>query len=222
MKKYLYLFIAALFLFSTARDGNATTVFAGGEADSDGQSYFLLSGASAGERFLEVSIEAHDYDLDDNGVDREASVRQVTIAGGMKIGGPMNLTVTAGPTIRKKETETSFGTSDESDIGITVGASGHKSLEGEAPVDEVEFSVSFSTLDSFLRGRVRGKTVRYVPYSVGAEAFIEVNNDYNAIGAGPFAEFQIDIGKLIVRAGLKHSSTTDSSVYGGFEFTKNF
>ncbi len=221
MKRYLYLFIAALFLFSIAKDGNATTAFFGGEADSDGQSYFAFGGSTGGERFLALDVELLNYDLDDNGVDREAQVRQVTISGGMELGGPMNISVTAGPTIWNKEEDTSFGTSDDNDIGITVGASGHKSLE-DAPVDEVEFTASFTTLDSFFRGRVRGKTLRYAPYSLGAEAFVMTNNDFNGIGAGPYAEFNIDIGKLIVRGGLKHTSTTDTSVYGGFEFSKNF
>ena len=221
MKRYLYLFIAALFIFSTVRDGDATMAYTGLMADSDGEAYFVLGGYTEDERFLKVDAEALRYDLDDNGVDRGIRIKQVTIAGGMEFGGPMNLAVTLGPTIWNKEEKKSFGTKDTHDIGITVGVLGHKTLR-DAPVDELEFAASFTTLDSFFRGRVRGKTVRYVPYTIGAEAFIMANNDFRSLGAGPFAEFNIDIGILVVRAGLKRSTETDTNVYGGFEFSKHF
>lgn len=198
--------------------GECAGVFGGFEFDDEEQHFYYLGVATDGKYFLNALASHNRYEFEDNGELKLAKIKSLSLGAGLRREGPLSLAVSAGPVVREKDEEVDEGTSSETEIGALFQFDGYWWRDDEV----LRLQATFSTLDTFVWSRLRGrKRIHGVLYG-GAEVFWMGNSDYHAWGVGPILEVGLEAISVVARWGFKHSSTFNGGVYAGVELYAPF
>ena len=188
------------------------------EVDDEGQSFIYLGAATEGTIFFNVFAGYLQYEFEDDDILRDATIKSITPALGIKKEGPLTLTLAAGPILREKEEEQDDGDDRTTEVGgfVQFGSYywGNKGT--------FEGLVSYTTLDDFFWGRIRGKRKTVGRLYAGAEFFLMGNSDFDSWGLGPLLEFRGDKASILLKGGYKHTSTFNDGMYTGIELFTSF
>lgn len=203
--------------------------FTGYQYDDRGQ-YFgflgvrtpLTAAGGTFQPFLQVLGAGLGYTFQVNGQNRDADVQFATPSLGLKyFQGPWTFIGQAGPQFRWKQEDQGPGLSRShtEDVGAYV--------QGEAfywhERGTFHGIVSYTDLDKFYWGRVRGTRLVY-PSEGGCCAVyagLDIagmgNTDFYAVQTGPLIQVPIQPVYLTVRGGYQYSETFRNGAYGGVE-----
>jgi hypothetical protein len=214
-KSALVVIILLLLLPSAAE---STGVFGGFDIDNEGQIFSYVGGVTEGTVFAHVLAGYQRYEFKDNGEIREVNSFFVTPAIGLKSSGPLSVNLSVGPTVRDKEEEEESGYDRSTEVGGTVQVGGYLWRRDHT----FDALASFSTLDAFFWGRMRGtKRIANNLYG-GGEIFWMGNDDFEGWGAGPVMVLQMKKLSLGLKMGYKNTSTFDDGFYVGCELYTSF
>ena len=205
----------------------AHDAFTGFEIDNEGQYYGYLGLRTPVtslrpdlELLAQLYADTIRYSFRSEGRLLDAHANSIAPAVGLRQRfGPWNVTGFAGSQIRsKREDLVNGGTMTTEKVGAF--------LQGETFYWHERGSfhgiISYSTLDNFLWGRLRGKLLAFktdggLPIYGGWDVIGMGNKDFNAFHTGPLLE--IPVGKLffLIKAGYKYTSTFQSGAYTGLE-----
>lgn len=221
--------LTALFLFLVLLPtaGLAHDAFTGFEIDDEGQ-YFGFLGLQTPvtkikqdlELFAQLYAATLRYSFRSEGRLLDARVNSISPAVGLRQRfDPWNVSGFVGPQFRnKREDLVNGGTLTKEEVGAF--------LQGETFYWHERGSfhgiISYSTLDDFLWGRLRGKLLAFktgggrLVYG-GWDVIGMGNKDFSAFHTGPLVE--VPIGKVffLIKAGYKYTSSFQSGAYTGLE-----
>jgi hypothetical protein len=209
-------------------EAGAGDVFTGFQIDNK-KEYFAYLGIrpplsaqeSAFLPFVQVFAAGLGYSFTVEGQVRDASAQFTTPALGLKYtSGAWSLVGLAGPQFRWKQEDNGRGGRDtREDIGAFV--------QGETfywhDQGNVHAIFSYTALDRFYWGRIRGKVLTCRPENGGYAAYLGWdatgmgNKDFHAELTGPLAELQVGRFFFLVRGGYQYTATFRSGTYSGFE-----
>ena len=219
--------LTLLILVLLPNAGMAYDAFTGFEIDNEGQHYGYLglrTPVTKIQQDLELLAQLYAdtirYSVRSEGRLLDAHANSIAPAVGLQQRfDPWNVTGLVGPQFRtKREDLVNGGTMTTDKVGAF--------LQGETFYWHERGSfhgiVSYSTLDNFLWGRLRGKLLAFktnegrLVYG-GWDVIGMGNKDFSAFHTGPLIE--MPIGKLffLVKAGYKYTSTFQNGAYTGFE-----
>ncbi|MGW8272481.1 MAG: hypothetical protein ACWGN7_03720 [Thermodesulfovibrionales bacterium] len=207
----IFLIVALLLVWPIA--GDCAGIFAGFEFDDEEQHFYYLGLSTDGEYFFNVLASHNRYEFEDNGELRLAKIKSLSPGVGLRREGPLTWMVSAGPVVREKDEETDEGSSSKTEIGALFQLDGFWFRDNES----LRLQATFSTLDTFLWSRLRGKKRIYGVLHGGAEVFWMGNSDFDAWGIGPILEISMEGISAVARWGLKESSTFNGGMYAGIE-----
>jgi hypothetical protein len=206
----------------------ASDAFTGYQIDNHGQ-YFAFLGVRTPlvrknpdlEPFVQLFAASLAYKFKSNGDIVEAQQQWLVPSVGLKQRlGPWSVLGFVGAQLRHKEQDQpGGGTMKDDQAGVYV--------QGEAFYwnEKRNFHgiLSYSDLDQFYWGRVRGKHLVYrptgcCPFYAGAEIAGMGNKDFYAVQTGPVFEVAFGVVMWAVRGGYQYSMTFQNGVYGGTEF----
>lgn len=218
----------------TAAASNSYGLIAGSESDTDGQSFSYIGAGVSRPVSPEYSLTGKvfagylKYKFDSNGRTLAAETPMVTPSVGLQYHKEgLTLAGSVGADFRRSSRETASGVTETStDTGAAFQA---EAYAWWAQKYSAELIANYSTVDSFfwMRGRVK-KGVYVIGENtdlrVGVEAAGMGNSDFSASQAGAVLEFSNAPGNLSVlfKAGVRNSSASNGTLYGGFEVFYGF
>ena len=207
---------------------SASDAFTGYQIDNHSQ-YFAFLGVRTPlvkknpdlEPFVQLFAASLAYKFKNNGDIVEAQQQWLVPSIGLKQRlGSWSVLGFVGAQLRHKEQDQpGGGTMKDNQAGVYV--------QGEAFywTEKRNFHgiLSYSDLDQFYWGRVRGKQLVYrppgcCPLYAGAEIAGMGNKDFYAVQTGPVFEVAFGVFMWAVRGGYQYSLTFQNGVYGGTEF----
>jgi len=225
--RLVYVLSLLVFLTLWPSAGMTHDAFTGFELDDRGQYYGFLglqtpltSIQKDLDLFAQLYAATLRYSFRSDGNLLNARVDSITPSVGLRQRfDPWNVSVLAGPQFREKHEDVVNGgrtTSDE------VGAF----LQGETFYWHERGSfhgiISYSTLDDFFWGRLRGKVSAFKTNGghriyAGWDVIGMGNKDFNAFHTGPLVE--VPIGKVffLIKGGYKYTSAFHNGAYTGLE-----
>jgi hypothetical protein len=218
MENFKFAFLVFILLLVAPRIGESAGVFGGTEVDDEGQRFFYIGMITEGKLFFNIFAGDLLYEFEINGDFREARLRFITPALGIKKEGPLTFTLIAGPTLREKKEEQDSGFKTKTEAGGFFQFGGF--IWGKD--ENLEVLISYTTLDNFFWSRLRGKKRIIGHIFTGIGLFWMGNRDFEGWGVGPLLEFRGEKGTLGVKAGYKYTSTYKGGVYTGVEFYISF
>jgi hypothetical protein len=205
----------------------ASDAFSGYQIDNHGQ-YFgflgvrtpLVKGSPDLEPFAQLFAASLAYKFKSNGSVIEAQQHWVVPSIGLKqrLGACSVLGFVGAQLRHKEQDQPGGGTIKDDQAGVYV--------QGEAfywsEKRNLHTILSYSDLDKFYWGRVRGKQIVYrptgcCPIYAGAEIAGMGNKDFYAVQTGPVFEVGLGIVMWAVRGGYQYSATFQNGIYGGTE-----
>lgn len=235
LKRLLVVSLAFLAL-TISQDSHAenTVALGGAEFDTQGQSFSYLGAGTSKPISSNYSITGKvfgsylTYRFDSNGKTLRAESPSFTPSIGLAFQKDWYLLAgSIGYELRKVEKELTAGGSEESsDSGPSLQAEAYLYGKGKKTIELIG---SYSTINDFFWARGRFKKGVYTfgnraDLNIGAELAGMGNNDFSATQAGILAEaFKPGANiSLLIKAGLKNTSASDTSAYSGFEVFYGF
>jgi len=216
--KYGFAFLIVICLLLISKPGECTGLYGGAEIDDESQRFFYLGVQTEGKYFLQVFAGDLYYDFKDNGKIIDAELKWITPAVGIKLEGPVTLTLAAGPTFRNKKEERDPKTEKDTESGGFYQLGLFRWRENH----NLEFLASYTNLDNFYWSRLRGRKRVKGSFFAGMEIFGMDNQDVDAWGVGPLLEYQMKKTAITFKTGYKHTSTYNGGFYTGLEFYSSF
>lgn len=212
-----YLVGIILVLFHSAASAG---IYTGFEADSDDKRLYFVGAQTDAPLFVSVFVGHLKYKFDENNstVDVKSTFVTPTVGYRFTITDPLTFSIAVGATWEEKTEERNNKDDKDTNSGAyaQIGASYWKADKN------YEFLASYSDPTEFVWSRLRGKHRVHGRYFLGGEAFWMGNEDFDSVGAGALFEIR---GKRIAttfKAGVSNTSTDDTGVYGGLEFSMPF
>lgn len=226
-------FIGLMALVPEARAGQVD-FYTGGEADTREQSFYYLgltaSGQSGGQGALfgRVFLYGQRYSFESaGGLARVNSPGAALSAGLRSASGSLALAGYAGLEMRRKEVSFADGAVEkDSATGVSFGAELYAFGEDQG---SLSLNANYSTIDGFVWFRARAKrgVLELGPRTrvlAGLDATAMGNSDITALQAGGLLEINDRRSNLsvLLKAGLKDTSTIGESLYYGVELYRPF
>lgn len=216
-----------LFSPAIARPGD---LFTGFQFDDDAQ-YFAYLGLredlpwdfSGLTGYVQLFASGQSYEFESSNRDIDAELQSLTPSLGVTKslgGGPWTVSALAGPHLRWKKEE-GFANDSGRDLDVGVFIQTEAMYWQEAGNFHAIFS--YSSLDDFLFGRLRGKLRTLSPESGCCSVFLgfEIagmgNDDFRALQIGPVIEVPVGGVFVLTRGGYQNDSSSGSGGYGGLE-----
>ncbi len=218
MGKYGFAFLIVICLLLISKPGESTALYGGAEIDDESQRFFYLGVQTEGKYFLQVFAGDLYYDFKDNGKIIDSELKWITPAVGIKLEGPVTLTLAAGPTFRRKEEDREPKTEKDTESGGFYQLGLFRWKEDY----NLEFLASYTNLDNFYWNRLRGRKRVKGSFFAGMEIFGMDNQDVDAWGVGPLLEYHVKKTAITFKTGYKHTSTYNGGFYTGLEFYSSF
>lgn len=195
-------------------------VYTGFEADSDSKKLYFIGAQTNDPLFLNVFVGHLKYKFDENDstVDVKSTFITPTVGYRFTISDPLTFSIAAGATWEEKTEDRDNNDDKDTNSGafLQIGASYWKADKN------YEFLASYSDPTEFIWSRLRGKHRVHGQYFLGGEAFWMGNEDFDSVGAGALFEIRGDRVATTLKAGVSNTSTDDTGVYGGIEFSFPF
>jgi hypothetical protein len=227
--------LVALIVLVMPSGVRAGDLFTGGQLDDESQ-YFTYLGAQEDlpwkayefQPYVHLFAASQEYEYESGGADVEAEVQYLTPALGVRrpiAGTGWSVGAFAGPRLQWKREEGLFVDSDRDfDVGVIAQIEPMYWQETHS----LHGIFSYSSLDDFFLGRVRGKGLVFDPGArcckvfAGADVSLMGNDDYDAVQVGPLLEVAIGRFFLLARGGYQRDSTFDDLAYAGIELYTSF
>lgn len=226
-------FIGLMILLPEARAGQVD-FYIGGEADTREQSFYYLgltaSRKPVGQRALFGRVFLYDQRYSFESAEGLAKVKSpgATLSAGLRSGsGGLTLAGYAGLEMRHKETSFAGGAVEkDSATGASFGAELYAFGEEQG---SLSLNASYSTIDGFVwfRARAKRSVLEFGPRAslhAGLDGVAMGNSDITAFQAGGLLEINDRQSNLsiLLKAGLKDTSTIGGSLYCGLELYRPF
>lgn len=195
-------------------------VYTGFEADSDAKRLYFIGAQTSDPLFLNVFVGHLKYKFEENNstVNVKSTFITPTVGYRFTIKDPLTFSIAAGATWEEKTEERNSHDDKDTNAGafVQVGASYWQADEN------YEFLASYSDPTQFVWSRLRGKHRVHGRYFLGGEAFWMGNEDFDSVGAGALFEIRGERLATTFKAGVSDTSSYDTGVYGGIEFSVPF
>lgn len=227
--------VLTLILLLASASARAGDLFTGFQMDS-GAHYFAYLGlrddlpweAFGLKGYAQLFAAGQSYEYESGSQDIDADVQLLIPSLGVTRslgGGAWSVSALAGPKLEWKE-EGGFPNGSRREFGV----GGFVQAETMYWQETHSFHAiaSYSSLDDFFFGRIRGKLRAYRPETGCCTVFAGMdvagmgNRDFSAIQTGLLAEVPIAWFSLLVRGGYQHDSAFGSGGYGGLEIYAPF
>lgn len=227
--------ILTLIILVSHTSASAGDLFTGVQMDDRAQ-YFTYLGLredlpweSFGlQGYAQLFAAAQTYEYEAGSRDIDANVQFLIPSLGVtrSVGdGAWSVAAILGPKLQwKKEDGFQNDSGREFDVGVFVQAETMYWQE----THNFQGIASYSSLDDFFFGRVRGKLRVYSPETnccpilAGMDVAVMGNDDFGAVQTGPVVEIPIGKFSLLARGGYQYDSAFGSGGYGGFEIYTPF
>lgn len=208
--------ITLMILHSAASAG----VYTGFEVDSDDKQLYFVGAQTNGPLFLNVFLGHLKYKFEENNstVDVKSTFVTPTVGYRFTITDPLTFSIAAGATWEEKTEDRN----NKDDTDTNTGAFAQIGATYWKDDKNYEFLASYSDPTEFIWSRLRGKHRVHGRYFLGGEAFWMGNEDFDSVGAGALFEIRGERVATTFKIGVSDTSTDDTGVYGGIEFSMPF
>ena len=195
-------------------------VYTGFEADSDDKRLYFIGAQTNAPLFLNIFAGhlKYKFEEDNSTVDVKSTFITPTVGYRFTINEPLTFSIAAGAT-REDKTEKR---NNRDDKDTTTGAFVQIAASYWKADKNYEFLASYSEPTDFVWSRLRGKHRVHGRYFLGGEAFWMGNEDFDSVGAGALFEIRNERVATTFKVGVSDTSTYDTGVYGGIEFSVPF
>jgi hypothetical protein len=218
-RSYILSYLAGIIL-ALFYSASSAGVYTGFEADSDDKRLYFIGAQTNAPLFVNVFVGHLKYKFDENDstVDVKSTFITPTVGYRFTITDPLTVSIAAGATWEEKTEDRNNGDDTDTSTGAfaQIGASYWKADKN------YEFLASYSDPTEFIWSRLRGKHRVHGQYFLGGEAFWMGNEDFDSVGAGALFEIRGERVATTFKLGVSDTSTDDTGVYGGLEFSLPF